>query len=185
MTLERIVFQFGYPALIMGLFLEGETILVLGGFMAHRGYLELPWVILIGMFVALFSDQFFFWLGRKRGNQFLENRPTWNLNIEKAMSMLEKNTNLVFFGFRFMYGLRTVIPFVIGAGRFDVIRFITLNFAGALLWALLFGMMGYAFGQVAETILEDIGKYELWIALSIAIIGAGVWLRRRYRSIEV
>ena len=185
MPFETIVLQFGYPALILGLLLEGETILVLGGFMAHRGYLQLPWVILIGLIVALFSDQFFFWLGRKRGIQFLENRPTWKPNIEKVNSMLGKNVNLVFFGFRFMYGFRTVIPFVIGAGRFDVIRFITLNFAGALLWALLFGMMGYAFGQVAETILEDIGKYELWIALSIAIIGTGVWLRRRYRSIEV
>jgi membrane protein DedA with SNARE-associated domain len=36
MTLETIVVQFGYPALIIGLLFEGETMLVLGAFMAHR-----------------------------------------------------------------------------------------------------------------------------------------------------
>jgi len=75
MSLELIVTQFGYPALVIGLLLEGETMLVLGAFMAHRGYLSLPLVILIGWLVGFASDQFFFWMGRTRGSQFLENRP--------------------------------------------------------------------------------------------------------------
>jgi membrane protein DedA with SNARE-associated domain len=37
MTLEMIVIQFGYPALMLGLLIEGETMLILGSFMAHRG----------------------------------------------------------------------------------------------------------------------------------------------------
>lgn len=182
MTLETIITQFGYPALIIGLLIEGETVLVLGAFMAHRGYLDLPWVILIGLISAFFSDQFFFWMGRQRGRQFLENRPAWKPNVERAKAMLGRNTNLLFFGFRFMYGLRTVIPFVVGMGRFDSKRFVTLNFIGALVWALLFGTLGYAFGQVAEIILEDVDKYELWIALGIVVIGGMVWLYRRFAS---
>ncbi len=64
MSLETIITQFGYPALVVGLLLEGETVLVLGAFMAHRGYLDLPLVICIGWVVAFAADQFFFWLGR-------------------------------------------------------------------------------------------------------------------------
>ena len=52
----------------VGLLLEGETMLVLGAFMAHRGYLSLPIVIVIGWLVAFTSDQFFFWLGRTQGH---------------------------------------------------------------------------------------------------------------------
>src|SRR5829696_7508268 len=107
MSLETIISQFGYPALIVGLVLEGETVLVLAAFMAHRGYLKLLWVILIGFLVTFASDQFFFWLGRTKGNQFLERRPTWKLNVDKAKHLLQRNTNLLFIGFRFMYGLRT------------------------------------------------------------------------------
>jgi membrane protein DedA with SNARE-associated domain len=76
--------------------------------MAHRGYLSLPLVILIGFVTTFASDQFFFWLGHTRGNQFLEKKPAWKPNVEKARSLLGRNTTLLFIGFRFMYGLRTV-----------------------------------------------------------------------------
>ena len=53
-------------------------------FMAHRGYLNLPLVISIGFFVTFACDQFFFWMGRTQGNQFLERRPSWKPNVEQA-----------------------------------------------------------------------------------------------------
>lgn len=182
MTLETIMTQFGYPALVIGLLLEGETVLVLGAFMAHRGYLDLPLVILTGFIVTFASDQFFFWMGRTKGSEFLEKRPYWKPNVEKAKSLLRRNTALLFLGFRFMYGLRTVMPFVFGMSRFDPKRFASLNFIGAAVWALVFGMSGYVFGQAVEVILEDVDKYELWIILGMVIIGGAVWLYRRYAT---
>ena len=73
MTLETVITQFGYSGLVIGLLFEGETILVLAAFMAHRGYLDLPLVILTGLIVAFASDEFFFWMGRTKGNEFLKN----------------------------------------------------------------------------------------------------------------
>jgi membrane protein DedA with SNARE-associated domain len=182
MPLERIISEFGYPALIAGLLLEGETVLVLAAFMAHRGYLNLPLVILIGFVVTFTSDQFFFWLGRTKCNQFLEQSPAWQPNVEKARSLLGHNTTLLFIGFRFMYGLRTVMPFVFGISKFDPRRFAFLNFLGAFLWALIFGIAGYMFGQIVEVILINVDKYELWLALAIVLAGASVWLYRRHTS---
>jgi membrane protein DedA with SNARE-associated domain len=180
MPLERIISQFGYPALIAGLLLEGETVLVLAAFMAHRGYLNLSLVLLIGFVTTFASDQFFFWLGHTKGNQFLETKPAWKPNVERARSLLGRNTTLLFIGFRFMYGLRTVMPFVFGLSRFDPKRFVFLNCLGAFLWALIFGVAGYMFGQAVEVILMDVDKYELWIALLIVLVGVSVWLYRRH-----
>ena len=42
----QLIQSYGYWAILAGTFLEGETILVLAGFAAHLGYLQLPWVIL-------------------------------------------------------------------------------------------------------------------------------------------
>ena len=180
MSLEAIITQFGYPALVLGLLFEGETVLVLGAFMAHRGYLDLPLVIAIGFLTTFASDQFFFWLGRTKGKQFLESRPAWKPNVERARHLLHRNTTLLFLGFRFMYGLRTIMPFVFGLSKFDPRQFAILNLIGAFLWALIFGIAGFAFGQVLEIILVDVDKYELWIALGIIFIGAGAWLYRQY-----
>jgi membrane protein DedA with SNARE-associated domain len=180
MSLETIITQFGYPGLVTGLLFEGETVLVLGAFMAHRGYMDLPLVILTALLVAFGTDQFFFWMGRTKGSEFLEKRTTWAPSVEKAKSLLGRNTTLLFLGVRFMYGLRTVLPFVIGMSKADPKKFVFLNFLGAVLWATLFGMAGYLFGHFIELIFGDIRKYEHWIALGVVLIGGSAWLYHRY-----
>jgi membrane protein DedA with SNARE-associated domain len=182
MSIEHLISRFGYPALIIGLLLEGETVLVLGAFMAHRGYLNLPLVILIGSLVSFASDQFFFWLGRLKGVQFLEKRPAWLPRVEKAKTMLGRNSDLLFLGVRFMYGMRTVLPFVLGMSRFDPRRFSVFNFIGTFLWAMIFGIAGYLFGNLMELILMDVSKYEHWIVIVFLILGAIIWVYRHYAN---
>ena len=179
MGLESFVIQFGYPALMLGVLLEGETVLVAAAFLAHRGYLNLGLVILIGFIFTFMSDEFFFWMGRTRGNKFLEQRPDWKPNVDKAKSLLARQSILVFLGFRFMYGLRAVMPFAIGMSGFSPKRFAILNSIGVLLWTSLFGMAGYLFGQTMEIIIKDISRYEIWIILGIFLIGGFiVWWQR-------
>jgi membrane protein DedA with SNARE-associated domain len=182
MSLAILISRFGYPALILGLLLEGETVLVLAAFMAHRGYMSLPLVIVIGCLVSFASDQFFFWMGRTRGSRFLEKRPAWKQHIEKATSLLGRNPNLLFLGVRFMYGLRTAMPFVMGMARFDPKEFALLDFVGALLWALIFGLAGKLIGNVMGGIFEDVKEHELAIALGIVLVGICFWLYQRYRD---
>ena len=45
--LQNFLNEFGYFALFLGTFFEGETILVLAGFLAFRGYMDLNIVILV------------------------------------------------------------------------------------------------------------------------------------------
>ena len=180
MSLEALIAQFGYPALAIGLLFEGETMLVLGAFMAHRGYLNLAVVILLGWIVSFSSDQFFFWLGRTKGSQFLETRPAWKPHVEKAKSLLGWNTTLLFLSIRFMYGLRTVLPFVIGMSKFDAKKFVSLNFIGALLWALTFGLAGHFIGHLMTLVFEDVKEHELVISIGIILVGVGIWLFRLY-----
>lgn len=179
MSLETIVTQFGYPGLMAGLFLEGETVLVLGAFMAHRGYLDLPMVIFIAFIIAFASDEFFFWTGRTKGVEFLETRPFWAPGVEKAKSLLGRNPALLYLGVRFMYGLRTVLPFVIGMSKTDPKKFVPLNMIGAFVWATLFGLAGYLFGQFMELLFGDIHEHEHLIALGIILVSVGVWFYRR------
>ena len=119
-------------------------------------------------------------MGRTKGSQFLENRPAWKLHVEKAKSLLGWNTNLLFLGIRFIYGLRTILPFVIGMSKFDPKKFAILDFIGALIWALTFALAGHLVGQLMGAIFEDVKEHELVIALCIFLAGTGVWLYYRY-----
>ncbi len=182
MPIEHLISRFGYPALIVGLLIEGETVLVLAAYSAHRGYLLLPVVIIIACLVSFASDQFLFWLGRLKGVQLLEKRPDWLPRVEKARALLGRNSNVLSLGVRFMYGLRVVMPFVLGMSKLDPKRFALLNFIGALFWATMFGIAGYLFGHLMELILRDVSVYEHWIILFILIPGVLLWLVRWYRQ---
>ena len=80
--------------------------------------------------------------------------------------------------YRFIYGMRTITPIVIGASDFATRRFIVLNLCSTLLWAVAVSSAGYFFGNVIEVVLNDFRRYELAIMLVIAAVAGGVWLYR-------
>ncbi|MCB2099867.1 MAG: DedA family protein [Rhodobacterales bacterium] len=173
--LEHLIATYGYWAVGIGTFLEGETILVLGGFSAHRGYLDLPWVILWAFLGTVAGDQFYFYVGRIKGRALLDRRPAWKAKSERVFRLLDRHQTWLILGFRFLYGLRTVTPFLIGTGNIPPLRFLALNALGGALWAVCFGTAGYLFGQVLETILGDIKRYEVGILALLGVAGAVVW----------
>ncbi|MDD4913940.1 MAG: DedA family protein [Methylococcales bacterium] len=174
MDLQQLVIDYGYLALFIGTFLEGETILVIAGFLASRDYLELPWVVLSAFLGTFAGDQTFFYLGRYKGIAFLEKRPLWQSKTGKVFDMLARHQIKVVLGFRFLYGIRNVTPFVIGASRMSPVKFFVLNFVGALLWAIIVGYLGFQFGHIAEQVMGKIQKYEIYI-LGALVVG-GIFL---------
>jgi membrane protein DedA with SNARE-associated domain len=178
--LEPLLKTYGYWAIFVGTFAEGETILILGGFAAHLGYLALPWVILAAFIGSLCGDQLFFYLGRTRSQWFLARRPLWKERVNKAQRLLERFQTPVIIGFRFLYGTRAVVPFVIGMGSVPIRRFIFLNTISALVWAIVVGTGGYIFGNILEIILGDIKHYERFILGAIVVIGIALWVVHRY-----
>lgn len=184
MTIEDMISNYGYLAVGIGTFLEGETILVLGGFAAHRGFLELPWVIFSAFLGTLFGDQLFFYIGRTKGIAELEKREYLRSRSEKVFILLHKHQLWFILGFRFIYGLRTVSPFIIGASRVSPLLFLILNICGAAIWSILIGILGYLFGSTLEILLGDIRGYELLVFAILSVAGLLVWLlhlRRKTR----
>jgi len=176
--IEHLISTYGYLAVLVGTFLEGETILVIAGFAAHRGYLGLPQVIAAACAGTLAGDQLFFHLGRSRSEALLRRRPSWQGSIERVRGMLERHQLAVVLGFRFLYGLRTVTPFAIGMSGFPPVRFLILNVIGAATWAAVIGSLGYLFGHSLELVLGDLKRYEAAVMLGLAAAGAVAGLLR-------
>lgn len=160
MTLEGLIVQYGYLALFIGTFLEGETILIIAGYLAQDGILDLPLVILAALLGSFGGDQTFFFIGHFKGTSFLDKRTSLHLKAAKAFKMLHRHQIAVILGFRFLYGIRNVTPFVIGSSGYSPLRFFVLNFIGALVWAISFACFGYHLGTMAEALLDDVEHYE-------------------------
>ncbi|MCA8949082.1 MAG: DedA family protein [Planctomycetes bacterium] len=179
--MEQLVVTYGYWAIVLGTFLEGETILLVGGYAAHRGWLALPFVMLAAFAGSAAGDQLYFLLGRWRGARLLARHPDWVSRVERARQLLHTHRNAIVLGCRFLYGLRIVIPFAVGAAGIAPARFFALNLVGAAVWAAAFGYGGYCLGAALERVLGDIERYELDLLLAIAAVGIGFWLVRWFR----
>lgn len=180
MSIEDILTTYGYPALFIGTLFEGETPLIIASFLAHRGYLKLSWVIVVAFSGTLIADQFFFYLGQRKGAALLKRKVKWQANVDRVNRLLAKHQTISVLGFRFVYGLRTLTPFMIGMSGFDRKRFFLLNALGGIIWTVSFAYAGYSIGQVIEILLDDIKRFEHWVVGGIIAVSIITWIWHTY-----
>ena len=181
--LSQFLAHYGYVAVLLGTVLEGETILILGGFAAHQGYLELPGVVLAAFVGSLLGDVGWFLLGRRYGQRVLARFPRLRTGVERATSLLQRREILLLLSFRFVYGIRTVTPLAAGLTAIPMPRFMLLNALGAAAWSVIIAGAGYVVGRGFMTLLERARAFEEHAFVAILLAGV-TWfvvgrLRRR------
>jgi membrane protein DedA with SNARE-associated domain len=180
--LPALIDTYGYATVAIGAFLEGETILALAGLAAFRGYLDFTTVVVIAMLCGFTGDQFFFWLGRTRGQQILERFPTARERAIRFDAMLARWHAPLILMIRFMYGFRIIGPVLLGMGRVAAWKFVVFNFIGAAIWAPLIAGLGYLFGSALESVLHDLKHVELWAFAALVAFGLGGVVVHKWRS---
>jgi membrane protein DedA with SNARE-associated domain len=180
--LQQFLHDFGYFALFLGTFFEGETILVLAGFLAFREYMNIQTVIIVAFMGSYAGDQLWYFLGRRHGRKLLKRKPRWEAMGDKALDHIRRHPDLWVLSFRFVYGLRTVMPVAIGMSGYPPARYLLLNGIGAIVWATVLGLASYHFGAVLEGILGNVKRYELMVLGALMVIGIALWLWRRARA---
>ena len=183
MSVSALVAEYGYGMVLLGAMAEGETVLLAAGFAAHRGLLHLPQVMLIAWLASSFADQVCFYLGRRHGPWLLARFASLQAPMERLRPWVARHPNLVVLGVRFLYGLRTAGPIALGMLGVPSWKFVLLNLLGAAVWAVLFTLLGYQFGQALQWWLDDLRKVEegvlALLLLAAVVLPLLLHLRRR------
>ena len=179
--MESLIADFGYIAVFIGTFLEGETILALAGLAAEHGYLSYWAVVGVAIVGAFLGDQACFFIGRRYGVRLLARFPKLAAKAPRVQRVLRRWDAPAIILLRFAYGLRLAGPIVIGTCGISPWRIALFNFLGTLLWAPLVAGIGYVAGYALH---EWLGKLQhaqmaLVVALALAIALAWLLLRRR------
>lgn len=179
----KLLRRYGYFVILLWTFLEGETIVIIAGVFSRKIELA-PWLIAVCAFIGSFcSDQFMFSLGRFKGEKVLRYFPKLAANVERAGQLIKKYDTILILGFRFVYGVRNVTPILLGIGDVSYKKFFTLNFIGAMIWALTFTFGGVYLGKAFLVIVGHVGL-GLFLTLLGCLFIAGLlvflrWFRTR------
>lgn len=189
MSVEGLIAQYGLLAVFLGAGIEGETAVIAGGVLAHQGLVSSVGAGVAAAAGSFAADQGFFQIGRhlreRRFVRRLREKPAYG----KAMRLLEHYPRGFIFAYRFLYGLRTVSPIAIGTSRIGLKQFVLVNLAAATLWATLFTVVGYFFGNVLGELFGRIaGDRLLWgigaalVAAVLLGLGARWWWKREHEA---
>ena len=170
---EHLFAQYGALAVALGAGLEGEAAVTAGGFLAHRGLIDLRLAIVSAFLGSFAVDQLLFLVARfQRERPFIQ-RARARPAFARALGMIERQPTLFCVVFRFLYGLRIAGPLAVGVSGVPVRRFVILNALSAILWATTFSYLGFRFGAA---VTAQVGAFVTGRPLLVAgiILAASV-----------
>lgn len=196
--IEELAKQYGYWAIFVGILLEnlglpipGETVTIVGGFLAGSDQLEYSLVLANAAGGAALGGTIGYWIGRKGGWPLL-------LKLGKLLRFQESKLEgmrrqfsenagkAVFFG-RFIALFRVLASPLAGITGMPFLKFMGYNVVGALVWATVMVTLSYFAGQVVP--LEKLVGFATqfaFIALLLVVLAIGlpIWLESRHAKAE-
>lgn len=191
--IQEIAHHYGYWAVFLGILLEniglplpGETVTLVGGFLA--GSKELNYWLVLGNAIAgaVIGGTCGYWIGRSAGWSFmLRIGRIFRIPEERLFEMKEqfsKNaTKAVFFG-RFIALLRVFAGPLAGIAQMPYGRFFLYNLAGATVWGSVMVSLAYFVGQFVslEQLVGWMAQFGiLALVIAIAAVVVPLWLEAR------
>ncbi|MGC1393560.1 MAG: DedA family protein [Coleofasciculaceae cyanobacterium] len=192
-TIQEIARQYGYWAVFLGIALEsigvpipGETITIVGGFLAGSG--ELSYWLVLGSAIAgaVLGGTCGYGIGKLGGWDLLLRVGSFFRVSEKELTEIKQQFSenagqAVFFG-RFVAFLRVFASPMAGIAEMPFPQFMLSNLAGGTVWASVMVTLSFFFGRIVplEQLLSWIAKLGI-VALLIVIAAFFIpkWLESR------
>ena len=192
--LETWVVDWGYAAIFVvvllgniGVPVPEEIVLLVAGYLAWRGVLAVPAVILVGILSAVVGDGIGYWLGRTGGRPLLHRYGRYILIPPRQIRRAEQfftthGRRAVFFG-RFLAGIRFLVGPLAGIARMPFRRFFMYNAGGAVVYVPIVTLVGYGTGRHLHGVLGAVQRVGHLFLLLVLLLLAGLawraWLRAK------
>ncbi len=179
-------------AALLGLFIPGESLMMLGGFLAERGTLSLVYLIPLACLGAVLGDSISYELGRRFGMEWLLRYGRWaglrRHHLERMDHLFERHGGRAVLLGRFITFLRTLAPFAAGASGMRYSEFIRYNATGGIVWASGFVTVGYLLGASWRAVEGWFGRASAIlevVLLILLVLALGLhWVTRHEETLR-
>ncbi|MEM8807805.1 MAG: DedA family protein [Cyanobacteria bacterium P01_G01_bin.38] len=192
-SLQVIAREYGYWAVFFGIMLEnmglplpGETVTLVGGFLAGEGELAYGWVLACAIAGATLGDNFGYWLGFYGGWPLLQRLGRlFRLEESKLVKVREQfseNADKAVIVGRFVALLRIFAGPLAGIARMPYWKFLLCNLLGATLWATVMVSLAFFVGRLIPlaTLVAGVAQFTvLALVAVIAWVALAWWLDAR------
>jgi membrane protein DedA with SNARE-associated domain len=168
---EDFLDHYGYIALTIGTFLEGETAILVASSLIHKGFFEGPYTVFFGFAGSFISDWLYYMIGRLNGKYFVEKRPKLKVKVAPVQRFFQHHKLQILISYRFLYGFRVIIPLIVGMSSIKPIQYLIYSIISGLIWATTISTVGYAVGRFLNVKTSVFEKNIVFIVIGFAIFG--------------
>jgi len=178
--MENFLDQYGYLALLVGTFLEGETTILIASSLIYRGFFEFPPTVVVAFAGSFISDWIYYLIGRFNGKYFLARRPNLEAKVKPITNFFHRHKLQILFSYRFLYGFRVLIPVVIGMSGLRPLSYLFYSIVSGLIWATVVSAAGYWVGRLLDLQAKAFEDNFIFIVIGFATFGllVGLLVRR-------
>ena len=193
-TLQSLARTYGYWAVFLGIMLEstglpipGETMTLVGGFLAGSHELVYRWVLASAITGAVIGDSIGYWVGFFGGwPLLLKLSQIFKIEEKKILHLREQfsqNAGKAVVLGRFVALLRIFAGPLAGIAQMPYWKFLLCNLLGAVLWATTMVTLAYGVGHVIPlaTLVQWVAQFTV-VALAIVVGWIAIQLWRHARQ---
>lgn len=183
LSVEEFISRYGYIAIFILTFVEGESVLFAAGFLAFHGYLNAVTVILVSATASYVGHGAFFLIALYRREGFLRVVQRFiKVDILRLESLVARFGTAAIFITQWLYGFRLLSAAVLGLSRMSRGKYFALQLISCLVWAIICTGVGYFFGATLKNLIGDIKKYNMYVAVGVIAAGFLFWIVRDVRK---
>lgn len=163
----ELLLLYKYWIVAVGALIEGEVVLMMAAASAYHGHISVYYVAVFAAVGAIVHDHVLFLLGRLFKDRFARLKQRRAL-VQRVDNLLTRYGVYFVCAFRFLYGVRTLTPLLLGASRrFTLAVYSLCVCVSAVIWACLITYLGYTFAVVFDWLVETFAQVKSVIVYGV------------------
>jgi len=142
----RLLPKYGYFAVLIAAFLEGEATLIAAGVMCGAGLLDWRLTILAAAIGGSAGDQIYFYAAHERAAWAIKKSKRLSKWYPKIQKLVLRHATVAVLVSRFAAGFRISIPLVCATAGMPAKKYSTLNLISGFAWASVWVAISYQVG---------------------------------------
>lgn len=167
---------YGYIILFLYSLGGGMVALIAAGVLSYGGHMDLSISILVAFVANTLGDLALFYMSRYNKSQMMPYLRKHRRKMALSHILMKKYGDKIIFIQKFIYGIKTLIPIVIGFTKYSAFKFNILNAVSALLWSLIVGIASYEAGSSLMKASVYISLHPWLAPLILVVLVGALWL---------
>lgn len=162
--------SWGYIVLFLYCMGSGYVGILAAGVLSSLEQMSLPLSVLVATLGNAFGSSALVYALRYEKKEFAKYVSKHRRKIALMHLWLRKYGAILIFINKYLYGIKFLVPVAIGVSRYNLKKFLLLNFIACVIWASLLGSVAFYSSKFIISVFDKYGQYSYVAVIAVFVL---------------